>query len=185
MKRISPTKRNTMAVSQFKTIHHPQARTPARPAVTKIADVYCVFRWKDELDASAPLWKRLFFRLIYRPFNQFCRFRLKIPSYNGESQDGRLWYLDVLGGVSEKWQAEQCAKDRNYGYMGLSVDSLLPPETTTCCTDLNYPLTDAPTQERYVRNGKPTMDVPRLDMVRLAAKIEATRPLVENYGLKA
>lgn len=161
--------------------HQIRPRPVKTPAHREVGKVYCLLQWKSELDNSEPWWKKLFFWLVYRPFNQFSRFVLKVPSYNGEDKDGKLWWFEFQGAVTDKWQAEQACRSRQWAYEGLNLNELLPDKTTTECVEYGVPLTDARTRERYERAGKPTIEVSRLDMVKLAAKISATDGLIENF----
>jgi hypothetical protein len=182
-----------MNVSQSQALktspsHHPPrhlrpVKSQARPAPVEAdsAGRYIVYQWKDQLDADSHWLKKAFFWLVYRPFIHFCRFKLRLPTFNGECEDGRLCWLEFQGWVSERWQAEQVAETRNWGYSLLPVGAMLPPQTSIKATDHNYPLADEKTQENYRKNGKPTIEVSRLDIVKLAGKIAQTDPLVENF----
>lgn len=108
---------------------------------------------------------------------------LKVPSYNGEGKDGRLWWFEFQSAKREKWEAELACNGRNWAYEGLSFSDVLSNETTVECVDFNYPLTDAKTNGKYRRNGKPTIDLPKLDAIRLAGKIASTDGLVEQFQL--
>lgn len=159
------------------------AKPPGLRPMTKAATKYYVFRWKDRIDASAPLWKRVFYWCLYRPFNQFCRFKLGIPTFNAEEHDEcgckkRLLWTEHQGIVDEKWQAEQAAESPLWGYHCLPYNALLPARSVAP-TDHNYPLADVKTQDRYQRNGHSTVGVPKLDLVKLAAKVSSTDSLVE------
>lgn len=168
--------------------HRHQVRTldrrEAQDSKATANKVYCLFQWKDELDESAPLWKKLYFWLIYRPFNQFSRFVLKVPSYNGETEDGRLWYFDFQGASSSQWRAEQRCETRNWAYKGMALDEDLQDRTTVECKEFNYPLTDISTREKYQSNGRSVIEVPKIDMERLAAKVCASDALIEKYYAK-
>lgn len=145
------------------------------------ADIYVLWQWKDELDDNAPRWKKWVFRWVYRPFNQFCRFKLKIPSYGGETaEDGRLWYFDFQGCTEAEWQAVQAAQGPNWGYAGQPL-ALLPDESTVETTDMNYPLADAKTQQKYQNGNRSTISIPKIDLIKLAAKTAATDGVVQRY----
>ena len=165
--------------SPAKTAHR---QTIPAPAASK----GYVYVWKDELDASAPLWKRLVFWCIYRPFNQFCRFTLKIPSFNGE-QCGcgakRLIWTEHQDIVDFEWQAiQECeAHNSHWGYHMLPYNTPTSEETILDCPNHNYPLADVKLQTKLHRAANPTVAIPSLDAARLEKKISSSDGLVEQF----
>lgn len=133
----------------------------------KAADFFCLFQWKNQLDASAPKWKRVYFR-FYRWFNQFSRFKLGIPSYAGESKDGRLWWFDLQGATKEEWEAVAIAhsKGGNWGYMGINL-GVLSDESTNLMTKFDYPAADLETRRKYLESKKPRPEVTPAEILNL------------------
>jgi hypothetical protein len=144
---------------------------------------YYVFLWKDQLDVGTHWLKKLFFWLVYRPFCQFCRFHLGLPTFNAEECchcKKRLLWTEHQGTTDEEWQALQACKNPNWGYHELPHNVMLSEATVVKeCTNHNYPLSDA--SPRYKHNGKPTVAFPQVDVLQLAKKLAATEGLVEKF----
>lgn len=149
---------------------------------------YLVILWKDQLDATSHWLKRAFFWAVYRPFIHFCRFKLKLPTFCVEECcrcKRRLLWLEFEQIVDDKWQAEQAAETPNWGWYEVPTTTPLPTETLVGFVDQDYPLADAKTRDRYQRNGHSTIELPRVDLVKLAGKIAQTDSLVEQFHSKA
>lgn len=112
---------------------------------------------------------------------------MKVPSYNGEDKDGRLWWLDFQDAVSEEWQAIQATEGRrNWGYATLRVNEPLPLQTSVDdIIEIHYPNTDSKTSARYHRNGNGTVEFSQVDVLRLISKVESTNGLVESHKLNS
>jgi len=119
---------------------------------------FYIFQWKRQLDEGAPGWKKLFFRFIYRPFNQFCRFRLGLPTFNAEECCGckrRLLWTEHQGICDHEVQAIwACNRETaQYGYHALPYNALEGEGTLIASMNHNYPLTDERTRKRYYKES--------------------------------
>lgn len=97
-------------------------------------DVFKVAQWKWNIDKGAPLWKRLFFKWIFLPFQGFA-FRLGIPTPKEvvieSDPDGRTrktfrWWEDE-GIFACADQAEVGCLEEHWGYTNLPFGRLMPP----------------------------------------------------------
>lgn len=130
--------------------------------------VYEAFQRKYDIDGNSPVWKRLFFRYVYLPFNRFCFFRLHlIPA--DHVRNGELGWLERQGVFSEQWRAEQeAAKYRFGGVEPLSFD--VGEDDCTCSPRSLFPNSVA--RRKYERNSQQTVRVDVGAMQRLKYTIE-------------
>lgn len=99
-------------------------------------DVYKVAQWKWGIDEGSPLWKRLFFKWIFLPFQSFA-FKLGIPTPKEvvvESDErGRVrrtfrWWEDQ-GIFDDPDQADAGCLEEHWGYTNLPHGKLMPSES--------------------------------------------------------
>lgn len=182
---LSQQKRTATNTRRIQSLPSPLGKHPARREATSR---YLLILWKDQLDATSHWLKRAFFWAVYRPFIHFCRFQLKLPTFCVEECcrcKRRLLWLEFEQIVDDKWQAEQAAETPNWGWYEVPTTTPLPTETLVGFVDQDYPLADAKTRDRYQRNGHSTIELPRVDLVKLAGKIAQTDSLVEQFHSKA
>lgn len=110
--------------------------TEAEQPQVDYKDVYKVAQWKWGLDAGTPLWKRLFFRWIFLPFQSFS-FQIGIPTPKEvvvESDErGRVrrtfrWWEDE-GIFEHPDQADAGCLEEHWGYTNLPYGRLMPSQS--------------------------------------------------------
>lgn len=156
--------------STVKAIHRLQIRgSEAAPAkagqVADLSTVFEAFQRKYNLDAGTPLWKRVFFRWIYLPFNRFCFFKLRLipPDHvvcrrcgDDKGRNGTLGWLERQGVFSQKWRAEQEAEKYAFGGVEpLAFDT--GEQDCTCQPRSIFPNSTA--RWKYERGSQQTVSV--------------------------
>lgn len=136
--------------------------------------------WKYNVDQSSHWFKKLYFRFVFLGFLRFSYDVFDLAPPSGRDKDGRFTFLEEQGGWEERWQAEQEAAKYEFGHaVRVSVGAALEAETVR--TEQLSPNSPKSVQDMYRRNGtNPTIEVPCLDLARLASKVESSNGLVER-----
>lgn len=101
-------------------------------------DVYKVAQWKWGIDAGSPLWKRLFFKWIFLPFQSFS-FRIGIPTPKEvevtSDEHGRVtrvfrWWEDE-GIFDDPEKADAACLEEHWGYTNLPHGRLMHSRSGT------------------------------------------------------
>jgi len=137
--------------------------------------VYEPFQRKYNVDARSPLWKRLFFRYVFLPFNRFCFFRLGLITPDHllcghcgkvtNERKGTLGWMERQGIFSDQWRAEQEAAKYPFG----GVEPLAfntGEEDCTCRPRSLFPNSAA--RARYQKHSYATVGVEVTALQRLA-----------------
>ena len=137
-------------------------------------------QWKYNVDASSSWLKRFYFRWIFLNFNRFSYWAFDLLPPDRRDNEGRLWWTEWQGAFAEEWKAEQEAAKHPFGHViKIPFDSSLPAETVV--TEQRSPNSPPRVQKHYRRNGTPTMEVPRLDLAKLASKVAQSDRIVEHF----
>lgn len=139
------------------------------------SEVFETFQRKYDLDEGSPLWKRLFHRYVFLPFNWFCFFNLNliIPDHLlcehcgriTRTGKGRLGWLERQGVFSQQWRAEQEAAKYPFGGVEpLAFDT--GEQDCTCKPRSIFPNSVA--RRRYEKNSHATVGVDVTALQKLA-----------------
>jgi hypothetical protein len=117
---------------------------------------------EDLMNETAQLWKRIFMRLVFFPFQQFCEKRLKIyPPAGKDVVRGELFYFEIQQAHDEEWQALVEASHYRYG-CATWIPKDRPLSSETCVTIQLFP--NARAKAMYERNGNRTIHVHEQDV---------------------
>lgn len=142
--------------------------------VERPSSVFETFQLKYNLDLGSPLWRRLFHRWVYLPFNRFCFLKLNLipPDHlvcgncgSVKSKTGKLGWLERQGVFSQQWRAEQEAARYPFGGVEpLAFDT--GEQDWTCNPRSIFPNSVA--RKRYEKNSHATVGVDVTALQKLA-----------------
>lgn len=111
-----------------------------RPETDEV--IYAVRQWKETLDTSAKWWQRLFYKLAYRPFNEFSLRVVKIPPANTITVEGDRVIFTIVedGGYfgSEHEADLACITERD-SYQAMTYGRAYPRESAQCIGPTIFP----------------------------------------------
>jgi hypothetical protein len=93
--------------------------------------IYTVAQWKDDLDPDSPWWRRWFYKLVYRPFNEFSLKVMKIPPITNVVIEGnkvRFERFEIQGHFSSEHEADISCLTERWSYKDYPFGRLMPPE---------------------------------------------------------
>lgn len=152
-------------------------RQPGQDAEHRPDELFYVNQRNYHLGPDVPRWKRWFFKNVWMRFARFCYLKLRLPSPDGADKNGDIFWLEHERICFDEWQAEQeAARFEIGGIHRLPVTYSSPPGTECVCM-----MPNSPASEQYKRNGKATVEVGKLDLVKLAGKIAASDQIVKRY----
>lgn len=147
--------------------------------------IWLVKNWKYNVDQSSHWFKKLYFHWVFLPFNRLSNDVFNLVPPCARDGEGRLCWLEDQVVCAEEWQAAQEAAKYPFGQAVRVPEGFPLPADTVRTTQLSPNSPDS-VQAMYKRNGaKPTVELPRLDLVQLAGKIAQTDALVEQFHSKA
>lgn len=155
----------------------PNTVTPA-PALESPYEYY-VGQRKEELDTGAPLWRRLFFAYVYRPFLRFCYFKLKIPTFSGADTDGTMFWLEHQTICHSRVEAVRLANKPGWYFHRLPVGESLP-DATCACQDHTFPA-EAQVVDLYEQARNPTVRVEQSRLAKLESQIAQSDDLIARF----
>lgn len=170
-KALTPPQPRTTAATRLRQI-------PAKPLVLESRTVYYVFQRKYGLDPGAVWWRKLVFQVYLRIARFFYMKPFRIPMVDGRDADGREFYIEHQGVYLDEFMARQASDEPFWGFHELPLNDSLSTLTTIA---IHHEMPGSPANSRYKRNSQSTIEVPRLDLVKLAGKIAQTDALVAQF----
>lgn len=137
------------------------------------------------MDKASSWLKRLYFHYVFLPLNRFSYAAFDLLPPNAREHDGRLCWTEHEGAYETEWEAEQEAMKYPYGHaLKVPLNGSLSSETVN--TEQLHPNSPPEVRTMYEHKAvKSTVEVSKLDLVKLAAKIASTDGLVEQFQTKA
>lgn len=147
--------------------------------------IWRVVQWKYTVDATSKWLKRAYFHCVFLPFNRFSYWAFDLLPPNGRDDTGRLCWTEDQGCWGTGWEAEQEAMRYAYGHaVRVPLHASLPAATVN--TEQLHPNSPRDVRHMYEKKTEAsTIDIPKLDLVKLAAKVMSSDQLVEQYQSKA
>jgi hypothetical protein len=146
--------------------------------------IWRVVQWKCTVDATSRWLKRMYFHRVFLPFNRFSYWAFNLVPPNGKDETGHLCWTEDQGCFDTEWEAEQEALKYKFGHaIRVPLRASLPSVSVN--TEQVHP--HSPRNVRLMYEKKTvdaTIDVPKLDLVKLAAKVMSSDRLVEQYQAK-
>lgn len=172
---LTPPPAVELAAAHRQTLRLTPAAADKRPRW-----IWRVVDWKYNVDQSSKRLKKLYFQYAFLPFNRLSYWLFDLLPPNGRDQTGRLCWTEDQGCQETEWEAEQEAMRYPFGHcIRVPLSASLPAATVN--TEQIHPNSPREVQRMYEKKTTPaTIEVPRIDMVRLASKIAASDSLVEH-----
>lgn len=125
-------------------------RAPETRSEPLLDRIWMVAQWKWELDKDTPWYRRLYFRLIFRPFLHFSWRVMKIPCPKATEVVGDRYtypWFENGGFFSSEDAADLACMSEWDGYKDVPLDRAFPPGSAQC-TSLVFPRQTNPRQHR-------------------------------------
>lgn len=133
------------------------------------AELFHVGVRKYGLDKSSPWWRKLFFRLVFLPFNRFAFKRVKIPAMDKLELNGSFSWFEHIGVFSSRELAKGACKGEFWQVTPLLLDASLPEES--CQRGCHsFPKSNKP--HRYSEPAFPLTVTPQRNLVELAREVK-------------
>lgn len=147
--------------------------------------IWRVVVWKYNVDAASKWLKRVYFHYVFLNFNRFSYWVFNLLPPNGRDDTGRLCWTEDQGCWDTEWEAEQEAMRYSFGH-AVKVPLRASLSGATVHTEQIHPNSPPEVKVMYQRKmASTTIEVSKLDMARLAAKVMSSDRVVENYQTKA
>lgn len=140
---------------------------------------YYIGQRKQELDRGAPIWRRLFFAIVYRPFLRFCYFKLGIPTFSGADSDGTMFWLEHQSICHSRTEALRLANRPGWYFHALPVNATLP-EATCACKDHLFPA-ELGVVDQYEHARNPTVRVEQSQLAKLESLTSQSDEMVARF----
>lgn len=163
----------------------PKSPRPIPAREVKPRWIWRVANWKYNVDVTSKWLKRTYFYYVFLQFNRFSYWAFDLVPPNGRDETGRLCWTEDQGCYDTEWEAQQEALKYRFGHaIRVPLRASLP--CSSVHTEQIHPNAPREVREMYAKKTDPaTIDVPKLDLVKLAAKVMSSDTLVEQYHAKA